>query len=242
MPMKNLLFTLLSLFAFAQLASATQEPDHSIWDRYLGNHVSETGVVNYQSMKVNMDSLDTYLLELRNHQPDGEWTTNQRLAYYINAYNAYTVKFILGKYPVESVKDISFSGKDLWSFRMANLGGTNYTLKQIEDDMLRKLGDPRIHFAINCGAKSCPKLMNSAYSADDLNTQLTEAAKTFINDSKRNIIGEKKLQLSELFSWYSGDFTSTGKSLIEYLNQYSSITISPNAKIEYLTYDWALND
>ncbi len=164
------------------------------------------------------------------------------MAYYINAYNAYTIKFVLSKFPIESVKDISFSGKDLWNFKMANLGGTNYTLNQIENDILRKMGDPRIHFAVNCASISCPKLLNEAYTADKLNSQLTNSTKTFVNDTKHNIISEKKIQISELFSWYATDFTQDGKTLVEFLNQYSKVTIATTAKVEYMVYNWGLND
>lgn len=238
--MKTLLSVLTLVISTVLFSS--EKPDHSIWDRYLTNYVSSSGTVNYKSMKVNMDSLDAYLLELRDHAPQTDWSSNEKLAYYINAYNAYTIKFVLSKYPVASVKDISFSGKDIWNFKMANLGGTNYTLNQIENDILRKMNEPRIHFAINCASKSCPKLLNEAYDADKMNSQLTSATKTFINDSKHNILAEKKLQLSALFEWYSTDFNVDGKTLIDFLNLYSNITIQAGAKIEYLEYDWSLNE
>ncbi|MBK7130767.1 MAG: DUF547 domain-containing protein [Crocinitomicaceae bacterium] len=236
-----------ALFSFLVLVISTslfssEKPEHAIWDRYLSNYVSSSGTVNYKSMKVNMDSLDAYLLELRDHAPQTDWSSNEKLAYYINAYNAYTIKFVLSKYPVASVKDISFSGKDIWNFKMANLGGTNYTLNQIENDILRKMNEPRIHFAINCASKSCPKLSNQAYDADKMNSQLSSATKTFINDTKHNILAEKKLQLSALFEWYATDFNVDGKTLIDFLNLYSNITIQAGAKIEYLEYDWNLNE
>lgn len=231
------------LFIFNLLFSlASEKPDHNLWDRYLGKYVSETGTVNYKSMKIQMDTLDAYLLQIRDKSPQSDWTQDEKMAYFINAYNAYTIKFILSKYPVESVKDISFSGKDMWTFKMANIGGTNYTLNQLENDFLRKMGDPRIHFAINCGAVSCPKLSNKAYVADKLNTQLSQATKTFLSDVNKNKITEKKIQISELFNWYAADFTLDGKTLIDFLNKYSGVTILETAKIEYLPYDWSLND
>lgn len=236
--MKSILF----LFAFSSIVYASEKPDHGIWDRYLNNYVTENGAVDYKGMKLKMDSLDAYLIQLRDKAPQTDWSKNEKMAFYINAYNAYTIKFILSKYPVESVKDISFSGKDLWSFKMANIGGTNYTLNQIENDILRKMDEPMIHFAINCGAVSCPKLLNKAYFPDNLNSQLTAAAKAFINNSKHNIISEKKIQISEIFNWYAADFIEEGKTLIYFLNKFSDITINANAKIEYLPYDWSLND
>lgn len=238
--MKKLFLSFLILTSIGLFAS--EKANHAVWNRLLGRYVTSNGNVNYKGFKKETDTLDTYLLEIRNHAPQSDWTSNEKLAYYINAYNAYTIKFILAKYPVASVKDISFSGKDLWNFKMANLGGTTYTLNQIENDIIRKMQDPRIHFAVNCGAKSCPKLLNEAYVADKLNSQLTKASKTFINNTKHNIITEKKLQLSEIFSWYASDFTQDGKTLIEFLNQYTTITISATAKIEYLPYDWTINE
>ena len=231
------MLTLVSGFSIA-----SEQPDHSIWDRFLGEFVSSSGTVNYKGMKIKMDTLDSYLLELKNHGPSSDWTKNEKMAYYINAYNAYTVKFVLTKMPVESVKDISFSGKDIWNFKYVVLGATTYTLSQVENDILRKMDDARIHFAINCASYSCPKLLNKAYMPDKLNAQLTAATKGYINDPKHNIISEKKVQLSEIFSWYAEDFTTETSTLIDFLNQYSTVTISPTAKIEYLPYNWALND
>src|SRR5687768_682532 len=117
---KAIVFLYVFCFAMFSTFAATQ-PDYSIWDRFLGNYVSSSGTVNYKSMKDDMDTLDAYLVQMRDHAPTSEWTKNEKMAYYINAYNAYTVKFVLSKYPVESVKDISFSGKDIWNFKMANL-------------------------------------------------------------------------------------------------------------------------
>ena len=239
--MKKISF-LVFVLSFVSFAFAGEKPDHSIWDRFLGEFVSSSGTANYKGMKLRTDTLDSYLLELRDHAPASDWTKNEKYAYYINAYNAYTIKFVLAKYPVESVKDITFSGKDIWHFKMATLGSTTYTLDQIENEILRKMGDARIHFAINCASFSCPKLMNSAFVPDKLNSQLTSVTKAFINDKKHNIISEKKIQISELFSWYLTDFEKDGKTLIDFLNQYSSVTIAAGAKIEYLPYNWSLND
>lgn len=238
--MKKLIF-LAVLTCATFITFASDKPDHSIWDRFLHDYVSSSGKVNYKSMKVRMDTLDSYLLELRNHGPQSDWTRNDRLAYYINAYNAFTIKFVLTKYPVNSVKDISFSGKDIWHFRMVQLGEKLYTLDYLENEILRKMDEPRIHFAINCASFSCPKLYNHAFEPDKMNSQLTKVTKDFINDPLRNEISEKKLKLSEIFSWYKEDFEKDG-TLIEFLNKYSDVTIAPNAKIEYLPYNWDLNE
>ena len=162
--------------------------------------------------------------------------------YYINAYNAYTIKFVLTKYPVASVKDISFSGKDIWSTKLVKLGANVYTLGKVENDILRKMGYPRIHFAINCASYSCPKILNHAYTADNVNSQMEKLTKAYINDPKHNIITEKKIKISQLFEWYASDFVTAEHTLIQYLNKYSTIQIAADAKVEYLPYNWSLND
>lgn len=238
--MKNLI--LIVALAFGTFSFAAGKPDHSILDRLLNEYVSSTGKVNYKGLKTKMDTLDSYLLELKAHAPASDWTKNDKKAYYINAYNAYTLKLVLTKYPVASVKDISFSGKDLWSTKLVKLGENVYTLGQVENDLLRKMGDPRIHFAINCASYSCPKIWNHAYTGANVSSQMDKLTKAYINDVKHNIITEKKIKISQLFEWYAADFVTTEHTLIQYLNKYSTIQIAADAKVEYLPYNWSLNE
>ncbi len=238
--MKNLLF--IACLGLSFLSFGSLKPDHSIFDRLLHQYVSALGKVNYKGLKIKMDTLDSYLLELKENAPASDWTKNEKKAYYINAYNAYTIKFVLTKYPVASVKDISFSGKDIWSTKLVKLGENVYTLGQVENDILRKMGDPRIHFAINCASYSCPKILNHAYTADNVNSQMEQLTKAYINDPKHNIITEKKIKISQLFEWYAADFVTAEHNLIQYLNKYSTIQIAADAKVEYLPYNWSLNE
>lgn len=238
--MKKIL--LLTLLCASGFTFASAKPDHSIFDRLLSTYVNSAGKVNYKGMKMKMDTLDSYLKELIDAPPASDWTSKEKMAYYINAYNAYTIKFVLVKYPLKSVKDASFSGKDVWSVKLVKLGDKTYTLGQVENDILRKMNDPRIHFAINCASYSCPKLWNHAYTAENLSGRMTKLTKEYINDSKHNIITPKKIQVSQIFDWYSPDFVKEGQTLIDYLNQYSNVQIEPGAKIEYLPYNWSLNE
>ena len=232
---------LFALFVAGQ-SIASERPDHSILDRVLNEFVSSTGKVDYKGMKRKIDTLDKYLIQLRNIAPASDWSKNERKAYYINAYNAYTLKFVLVKYPVNSVKDISFSGKDIWHTRLVKLGSKTYTLQQVEDDLLRSMGDPRIHFAINCASYSCPRLWNHAYTEDNVSSRMTRLTKQYINNEKHNIITPKKIKISKLFDWYKEDFVKDGQTLIDFLNKYSEVKIQPDAKIEYLPYNWSLNE
>lgn len=233
---------LIALLLVSGFTFASEKPDHSILDRLLQEYVSSSGKVNYKGMKTKMDTLDKYLMELRNTSPASDWSRNEKKAYYINAYNAYTLKFVLTKYPLKSVKDASFSGKDIWNVRLVKLGTKTYNLQQVENDILRKMGDARIHFAINCASYSCPRLWNHAYTADNVSSRMTRLTKEYINNPKHNIITEKKIKISKIFEWYSSDFIKDDQTLIQYLNKYSKVQISPNAKVEYLPYNWSLNE
>lgn len=239
--MKKLLLTCI-IALLGSLSFSSDQPDHAIWDRLLQDHVSSSGKVKYRALKVKMDTLDAYLKEVIDHPPASDWSRNAKKAYYINAYNAYCIKFVLSKYPTKSVNDISFSGKEIWDFRMVKLGTKTTTLKSLENDILRKMGDARIHFAINCASFSCPKLMNRAYTEDNVSSRMTRMAKAFINDPSKNVITEKKIKISKIFDWYKEDFVKSDRTLIQYLNKYSKVTISPNAKVEYLDYNWSLNE
>lgn len=238
--MKSLL--LLSGLMISIFSMASGKPDHTIWDGLLQEFVSSNGTVNYKGMKRKMDVLDEYLIQLRDNGPAADWSKNEKKAYYINAYNAYCIKFVLTKYPVASVNDINFSGKEIWDFKFVKLGDKTITLRFLENDLLRPMGDPRIHFAINCASVSCPKLANTAYTADNVNSMMNKMAKAFINDASKNSLTAKKIKISKIFEWYKEDFTKGGESLIDYINKYSDVTIAPGAKIEYLEYNWSLNE
>ena len=116
-----------------------------------------------------------------------------------------------------------------------------YSLGEIEHDILRKMKEPRIHFAIVCASYSCPKLLNEAYNTDNIEQQLSNASKDFLSDQKRNYITKDTLKISKIFDWFSRDFKQNG-SLIDFLNLYASVEISQKAKISYQDYNWALNE
>jgi len=233
------------VFAFllvSGLSFASDKPDHSILDRFLQRYVSTSGKVDYKGMRTQMDTLDAYIMELRNTYPASDWSRNEKKAYYINAYNAYTLKLVLVKYPLSSVKDAKFSGKDIWTVRLVKLGTKTFNLSQVENDILRKMGDARIHFAINCASYSCPRLWNHAFTADNVSGRMTKLTKEYINNPKHNIITAKKIKISQIFEWYKEDFVKEGQTLIQYLNKYSKVQINEDAKVEYLPYNWSLNE
>src|SRR5690606_20024244 len=159
-----------------------------------------------------------------------------------------TIALILENYPVKSIKDIG-SGPLItfvnspWDIKFIDIGDEQYDLNNIEHGIIRKdFNDPRIHFALVCAAKSCPELRNEAYTGARLNRQLEEEAIAFINDPDRNRISKGKAIVSKYFTWYAGDFKQNGKSVIDYLNQYAKIKINPDAELDFLEYDWSLNE
>ncbi len=213
---------------------------HELWDELLTKHVSKDGNVNYKSLKKEYKKLLDYirLLDLIYSHDDFESVSiEEKLAFWINAYNAMTVDLILRHYPIKSIKDI----KNPWKQRYWQLGKKWFNLDEIEHQILRKMDEPRIHFAIVCASYSCPKLQNKAFTAHNIEQQLTSATKEFLSDSERNTISKNSLELSKVFQWFAKDFKQNG-SLIDFLNTYSETKISNTAKTRFKDYNWDLNE
>lgn len=211
--------------------------DHKQWNDLLQKHVSVKGNVDYNGFKKDAAALQSYLNLLSKNLPEKSWSKEAVLAYWINTYNAYTVKLILDNYPVKSIKKID----NPWDKEFFTLGTKKYSLGEIEHKILRKMNEPRIHFAINCASYSCPNLLNEAYTEKNLQSQLESAAKSFINDKTKNSITPNKIEISSIFDWFTGDFKNEG-TLIAFLNKYSMVKIDKNAKISYKEYNWNLNE
>ena len=230
-------------------ASEASTISHELWDSLLKEHVDENGLVDYKGFKKDRSTLNAYLEVLENSAPDkNTWSKDEQLAYWINAYNAFTIALILEHYPVESIKKIG-SGPLItfvnspWDIKFIEIGDKQLDLNNIEHGIIRSdFNDPRIHFALVCAALSCPELRNEAYTGEKLDRQLEEEAIAFINNPTRNKITKEEAQLSKYFSWYGGDFEINGKGIIDFINQYSKTKISENADITYLEYNWSLND
>jgi len=172
------------------------------------------------------------------------WTEEEQLAYWINVYNAFTVKLILNHYPLNSIKDIS-DGLPMinspWDIKFFKIGTLPMDLNTVEHQILRKqFEEPRIHFAINCASISCPRLREEAFVAEQLELQLEDQTQDFIHDISKNIINESTTELSSIFNWFQGDFTKEG-TLLEFIGRYNPELKQTN-DIQYLEYDWGLND
>ncbi len=233
--MKKLLFLILAVAFQSQAQTET-------FDYLLKKYVSEDGFIDYPAMKEDKTKLDSYIDYLTKTNPESSWSDEKKKAFWINAYNAYTLKLILDNYPLKSIMKINKKGKTAWKIPFAIVGGETYTLDHIEHEILRKtLFDPRIHVGINCASGSCPKLANFAFTEANVNDELERLMKVFINDTTRNQLSLKKVQISSIFNWFQQDFTKEG-SVVDYVNKYAETPVNPKAKISYLTYDWGLNE
>lgn len=243
-----LIFPIMLLIFLPEKASA-QAPvlvNHEQWEELLKKNVGADGRVNYRGFIRDSVKLNDYLKLLSKNPPNEKtWSRAAQIAYWINAYNAFTVQMVIRNYPVKSIKDIKKGiafVNSVWDIKFIKIGQVTYDLNNIEHGILReKFDEPRIHFALNCASVSCPNLRSEAFTADKLERQLAEQTRQFLADSSKNVIAAKRIRLSKIFSWFKGDFTKKG-SLIDFLNQYAPVKISPKAQIDFLEYDWRLNE
>jgi len=226
----------------------TEPVKHELFDSLLKKHVSENGLVNYTSFQEDRALLQSYLNQLTLNPPNDEnWTREQKLAYWINLYNAFTIELILEYYPVKSIKDIGASIQvpfvnTPWDIKMIDIGEEQYDLNNIEHNILRKnFDEPRIHFAINCASISCPKLRREAYHAEKIDQQLNEQTREFLNDPSKNKINSEVAEISKIFKWFGGDFEKE-TTISEYINRYSQYEISKGIDLNYMEYNWSLNE
>ena len=228
--MKKLMVLIIASLTFAQANAQT-----GIFNDLLQEHVTTDGFVDYTSF--NKEKLERYLSYLERTSPEVTWSENKQKAFWINAYNAYTIKKILEYDALISIVNIKENNQTAWKIPFAKVGGKTYTLDYIEHEILRKnLFDPRIHVGVNCASNSCPKLGNIAFTEENIEATLEKLMKVFINDSTKNKITKNKLQISSIFDWFQEDFIKNG-TVIEYLNTYSKTTINKKIAIHYLKYD-----
>ena len=236
--------TLPSCRTISGLETDSQPFTHEQWTNLLQKHVNPDGWVNYDGFIKDSLQLNNYLQQIESNYPNEKnWSREQILAYWINAYNAYTVQIVIRNYPVASIKDIKPGVaflNSVWDIKFITIEGEQLDLNNIEHNILRKMNEPRIHFAVNCASYSCPKLLNTAYEAATIDNQLNQQAIDFINDPKRNVITAEKADVSSIFNWFTGDFTNDG-SLKDFLNKYSKVPITENTGINFLEYNWNLN-
>lgn len=264
---KQLFLVLFLLVAVKITTVSAAEFDHSVWDGLLRSHVQminqgQASQVDYRGFMQKRTVLHTYLSQLSvvNLNEFSTWPKPERLAFLINAYNAYTVELILTRYPkLGSIKDLGSLFSSPWKNEFIPLLGKMRSLDNIEHDMIRNPGDynePRIHFAVNCASIGCPALLNEAFTSIKLEAQLETVTHAFLADRSRNRFNAStgRLEVSKIFDWYGKDFErgwGGWRSLDQFFAQYAdSLADTPQAKqklmaggnrIRFISYDWALN-
>ncbi|WP_452225050.1 DUF547 domain-containing protein [Lacinutrix chionoecetis] len=226
-----------------ELSTNVQENivDHSKWDALLKKYVDNKGYVNYVGFQKDSTKLKEYLNLLANNPPKESWPIEEQLAYYINIYNAGTVLLITRHNMPGSIRDISVDGKGPWQIEFIKIGKETVSLTTVEKGILQPMKEPRIHFAINCASESCPKLLREAYTAKNVEKLMERATKEFLNGPKNKITADKPM-ISSIFEFYPADFKVNDLTIREYINQYSEVKINEDAEIQYIEYDWSLNN
>ena len=265
MTLRKLLFLLLvslPLFAMAQ----TFDHAHKSWDALLKKHVvlisgGKSSQLDYAGMAKDREALKAYLgmLSKVSEAEFNGWSKPQRMAFLINAYNAFTVEKILTRYPnIKSIWDFGKVFGNPFKDEFFTLLGRKFSLDGIEHETLRKPGaydEPRVHFAVNCASIGCPMLREEAYLADKLDAQLEQQAQRFLSDATRNRAAGGKLEVSMIFNWFKGDWQSGYQGIQsreQYFGKYAKllsedpaqqkIVADGKAPISHLEYDWSLND
>jgi hypothetical protein len=249
--MQIITFVFLSLFIWSSPAIAF---DYSDWDALLKKHVkvrTESGVrfsaVNYPAMKKDAN-YSKLIAELAKFSPDSLKSKEEKLAFWINLYNVFAVKMVQDNFPVESIKDAGSFFNPVWDKEVGVVGGKKVTLSEIEHEILRKMGEPRIHVAIVCASVSCPDLRKEIYTAEKLDAQLDDQVKGFLENRGKGLSierGDGKVLLSSIFKWFKEDFESEG-GVLAFVSKYVSekdaaYLKSKKLKISYINYDWNLN-
>lgn len=221
--------------------SIQSQSQTDVFNALLKTYVTKQGNVDYKGLRKNRALLDLYLNHLEKTVPGKNWSASKAKAFWINAYNAYTIKLILDSFPLKKITDIKRKGRNAWKIPFAVIGKKTYSLDYIEHKILRRWhDDPRIHVAINAASKSGPCFANFAFTSKNINSSLELLMKKFINDPSKNKITLNKIEVSKMFEWYQEDFTIK-TSLVDYINKYSIVKVNDNATVSYLEYDWNLN-
>ncbi|QPJ60678.1 MAG: DUF547 domain-containing protein [Candidatus Nitronauta litoralis] len=239
----SFLFTIL-------LANHALAFDFSGWDALLKKHVKSTSIdgvklngVDYVEIKKDPGYIKL-IAGLKVFSPKALKTRREKLAFWINTYNVMAVKMVLDHYPVESIKDAGGIFSSVWKKKVGQVGGKDVTLNEIEHEILRPMGEPRIHVAIVCASVSCPDLRPEAYKEDQLDGQLNDQMRQFLANSSKGLkVSGKDVYISKIFKWFEEDFEVKG-GVSNFLYPYapnSTRVALKNVSFDYLDYNWNLN-
>jgi len=228
--------------------------NHNQWDQFLKKYVvtDQSGLnrVKYDRVTdADTESLHAYIVNLRN-VPVDKLNRKEQMAYWINVYNALTIRLILEFYPVKSIQDIDlgsgFFSSGPWGEKLFKLDDELLSLNDVEHRILRPIWkDARIHYAVNCASIGCPNLQNIAFTAANLETLLDKGAKSYINSDRNIKFRDGKLVASKIYSWFQEDFGGSEAAVLEHMRTYANVGVKTvlervNSIYDY-SYDWGLN-
>jgi len=227
------LITVISLFSFSYGQSWL-----GAYQGVLDSYVTSKGVKYKKLKSKDAATIDQVTAAIAAEKPSG--SDADKLAYYLNAYNAWMLKIALDRYPIDSI----LSGDDkIFERKLIKVGGKTMSLNDLEHNVIRKkFGDARIHFAVNCASESCPPLSKTAFTGENLNNELHKLTTAFINSKYGVSQKGEALHVSKLFEWYAKDFKKDSKdgSVLGYIKQYKKVSGSP--ALQYAEYSWKLNE
>ncbi len=228
--------------------------DFKAWDGLLKKHVGPTTIadvrlagVDYPAIKKD-HAFAKLIADLKSFSPATLKMSKEKMAFWINVYNIMAVKMVVDHYPVDSIKDAGSLFQSVWKKNVGVVGGKEVTLNDIEHEILRKKGDPRIHVAIVCASVSCPDLRKEAYTTDRLDAQLDDQMKLFLENRGKGLQVDRnkgRVKLSKIFDWFEEDFKSKG-GVLPFLSRYApekdrSFLKKGDVDASYLDYNWDLN-
>jgi hypothetical protein len=228
--------------------------DHSGFDVLLKKYV-QGGLVNYKEWKAkDLPALDAYLDSARLCKPEKLVSDKHRMVFWINVYNAWTLRSMLGFYPTTSILNHTLDKNNntygIWKQNPIKIAGNNYHLDGIEHQILRPMGDARIHFAIVCASGGCPPLRGEAFTVSRLNEQLDDNGRVFFSNKEKfkADLTNKSVSLSQIFKWFAKDFGADQSAVLKRLSSWvtdgeiKALMKSGKVKVKYLDYDWFINE
>lgn len=228
--------------------------DHTPWDNLLSRHVrtSDQGVnlVDYHGFSTGDRTMLADYITILSGVPISQFNRDQQLAYWVNLYNALTVRVVLDHYPVESIRDIDISpglfATGPWDKKLISIEGKDLTLNDIEHRILRPIWrDPRIHYVVNCASIGCPNLRDRAYSGTEIDTALDRAATAYVNDPRGVSVVDGKVSVSKIYDWFIEDFGGSEGMVLRHLQRYAAPELAARleaiGKLSDVHYDWSIN-
>ncbi|MFA5984061.1 MAG: DUF547 domain-containing protein [Methylococcaceae bacterium] len=222
---------------------ASNEDATAAYSRILASYVNDQGEVNFAAVQANIKDLEAYLAYVAFTTQDDFNNPNYLLAHYINSYNALSMYNVIEWGIPETnggLAEVEFFG-----LRKFIIGKKEMALNDFETDIIRPVGEPRVHFALNCSSRSCPTLPRKPFTGANLNAELDREARKFFSESRNLRVDETRntVYLSEIMAFYTADFvTAKTPNLIAYINQYVDKPIPQDYTVKFVDYDWSISN